>query len=246
MGKMPVPPQKTRSQRFRPVRISQTPVRSTKPIIGICGGIGSGKSAVSAELERLGCCVISSDRLNNEVLAEPEVLAQLKAWWGERVVRPAEGRAVAGAGPAAGAVPDRRRIAEIVFSDATQKQRLENLTHPLIARRRASIISAVEQNPAVKAIVLDSPLLFESNLDRLCNAIIFVQTAEARRLHRLQQSRNWNEQEVRRREHWQLPLEEKRRRSGYLIDNDGSPDQLHTQVSTILDEIVARHVARSE
>lgn len=166
----------------------------------------------------------------------PEVLAQLRRWWGDRVVTPT---------PAGGSA-DRRKIAEIIFADPQERRRLENLTHPLIARRRASIISAVEQNPAVKAIVLDSPLLFESNLDRLCNAIIFVQTAEARRLHRLQQSRNWTEQELRQREQWQLPLDEKRRRSGYLIDNDGTPDQLHTQVSTILDEIVARHVARSE
>ena len=198
-----------------------------KPIIGLCGGIGAGKSRVAAEFERLGCLVVDSDRLNHEVLRQPEMAETLKSWWG-RDVLDAEG------------LPDRRQIAEIVFADGEAKRRLESLVHPLIARRRATMIKAVEDNPAVKAIVIDSPLLLESHLDRECDTLVFVNTAESRRLERLRQERGWTAEEVKRREGWQIPLVEKRSRATYVLENDGPIEQLRPQVADILRTIVAQ------
>ena len=64
--------------------------------------------------------------------------------------------------------PDHERIAEIVFADSAEKRRLETLVHPLIAHLRAAMIEAVDDTSTIKAIVIDSPLLLESNLDREC------------------------------------------------------------------------------
>ena len=203
-------------------------VKNKKPVIGLCGGIGAGKSLVAAEFERLGCLVIDSDRLNHEVLREREVVETLRAWWGANAVD-ATGQ------------PDRKRIAEIVFADPEARQRLERLVHPLIARRRRDMITAVEGNSAVTAIVIDSPLLLENNLDRECDTIVFVNTSEAERRRRLQQTRGWTAEELKRREGWQIPLVEKRARAAFVVENDGPAEQLRPQVADILQAIVQRH-----
>src|SRR4030042_1472676 len=97
-----------------------------KPIIGLCGGMGAGKSRVAAEFGRQDCLVVASDRLNHEVLRRPEVLRALAAWWGPQVVT-AEGG------------PDRGQVARVVFSDPEQKSRLEGLVYPLIPQQRAAM-----------------------------------------------------------------------------------------------------------
>ena len=202
-----------------------------KPIIGLCGGIGAGKSLVAAEFERLGCAIIDSDRLNHEVLRRPEVLATLRQWWGDQAVTANGG-------------PNRRRIAEIVFADAEQKRRLEELVYPLIAELREHMIKAVIERRAVKAVILDSPLLFESNLDRFCDTIVYVKASRAVRLRRLQRARDWNEEQLRRREQWQEPLASKRSRSEFVIDNQGPPERLRPQVIDILGRIVSSYAAK--
>ena len=199
-----------------------------KPIIGLCGGIGAGKSFVAREFERLGCLVADSDKLNSEVLQEPEVVDTLRQWWGEGVIG-SDGR------------PDRARIAEIVFADEGAKRRLERLVHPLIARRRAAMIRGVQDNPAVTAIVIDSPLLLESNLHRECDTIVFVNASESERLRRLRAGRGWTAEELKRREGWQIPLAEKRSRAEFVIENDGPAKRVHQQVADILQTIVTRY-----
>jgi dephospho-CoA kinase len=103
------------------------------------------------------------------------------------------------------------------------------------------MIQAVEGNPAVTAIVIDSPLLLESNVDRDCDTIVFVNASESQRLRRLRRERGWSAEEVRQREGWQLPLAEKRSRAEFVVDNDGPVEQLRPQVAEILQTILARH-----
>ncbi|MFQ5807191.1 MAG: dephospho-CoA kinase [Phycisphaerae bacterium] len=197
-----------------------------KPIIGLCGGIGAGKSVVAQQLERLGGLVIDSDQLNHEVLRRTEVARTLREWWGEEIV--GEDGAL-----------NRRRIAELIFDDAEQKRRLESLVHPLIAVLREDIIKAGTADPKVEAIILDSPLLLESNLDRLCHAVVFVEASETLRLRRLQQTRGWDIEKLRQRERWQMPLTEKRSRSQYVICNEGSIEQLRSQAKDIFERVLA-------
>lgn len=198
---------------------------NAKPRIGIVGGVGAGKSAVAAAFARQGCLVIDSDADNREILREPHVIAQIRSWWGDELL------------DAAGQVR-RDRLAERVFADEADRRRLESLTHPLIGQRRDAMIAMGNRNPAVRAIILDSPLLLESNLDRICDAVVFVDADEASRLARVQQGRGWDQAELRRRESSQLPLDEKRRRSDYVIRNDGPLENLDTQVTDVLARVV--------
>jgi len=194
-------------------------------VVGLVGGIGAGKSVAAAILAEMGCCVVDSDKIGHDVLRRPEVVAQLRAWWGESVL--------GGDG-----LPDRKKLAAIVFADPAERRRLESLTHPLIDAGRRDIIRAGIENPAIRAFILDSPLLFESRLDRLCSSIVFIDADESQRLKRVQQTRGWTAEELARREASQLPLSEKRSRSQFVIRNDGSPGELQRRLAETLARIL--------
>lgn len=205
-------------------------MRREKPIIGLCGGIGAGKSLVAREMQRLGGLVIDSDGIGHEVLRRAEVIGTLRAWWGDWVFD-AAGR------------PDRRKIAELVFNDATEKGRLESLVHPLILALQEDMISNGLRDPKVSAIILDSPLLFESSLDQQCDFVVFIEVGAPERLRRLREERNWDEEELRRRESRQMPLAAKRSRSQFVIRNEGSIEQLCIQTKKIFGQIKAEHAS---
>src|SRR5262249_1514299 len=124
-------------------------IRVRKPIIGLSGGIGAGKSEAARLLSEMGADVIDSDAISRRALDSEEVIGLRGTWWGPAVVT-ADGRA------------DRRRIADIVFADEAQRQRLEVLLHPRVAAERNRRIEAAERDPGVRAIVIDSPLLYEA------------------------------------------------------------------------------------
>ncbi len=199
-----------------------------KPIIGICGGIGAGKSVLAREFERLGGLLIDSDRLNHEVLRRPEVTHILREWWGDEII-------------AEDGFPDRRRIAKVIFSNTEEKQRLESLVHPLIVALQEDMIKSGTGDPKISAIILDSPLLLESNLDRLCYTVVFVEVSESQRLRRLRQTRGWDLRELRRRERWQTPLAEKRSRSRFTISNEGTIEQLRSRAKNVFEQVLAEY-----
>lgn len=204
-----------------------------KPIIGLCGAIGAGKSTVADLLGDMGCLVHSSDTANREILRRPEVAEQIRQWWGAELLT------------ADGSV-NRSALADRIFSDPAARKRLESLTHPLIGADRATKIAQASSDPAVKAVVLDSPLLFEAHLDRECDVVVYVQASHERRLARVTEKRGWDADELARRAAAQIPPAEKRKRSNFVIDNDfvtdseGSRETLRTRVADVLDRILSQ------
>ncbi len=198
-----------------------------KPIIGLAGGIGAGKSLVAKILTECGAGLIDSDAIGRALLAEPEVADTLRGWWGEEIFD-AEGRV------------DRRRVGDKVFADSVQRARLERLLYPRIAREREAAIARYEADPAVGAIVLDSPLLFESGLSRVCDTIWFVEAEEAVRVRRVADSRGWSRAELDRREQWQKPLELKRANADYILVNNSDMDDLRLQVVHLFQRVLER------
>lgn len=192
-------------------------------VIGIAGGIGSGKSAVAAAFADLGCVVIDSDREAKAALDRPEVRDELVRWWGASVLSP-EGRI------------DRKAVAAIVFAQPAERQRLEALVHPLVRRSRASMI---RRAAGARAVIVDAPLLFEAGVDKECDAVVFVDAPREARLARVQ-SRGWDEAELDRRESAQIPLDVKRAKSTLLIDNAGPPEALRAQVEAALAQLAPK------
>lgn len=192
-------------------------------VIGVVGGIGSGKSTVAGMLGELGCVVIDSDAEARRALQRPEVIAELVGWWGPSVL------------DAKGQI-DRKAVARIVFADAGQRSRLEGLIHPLIAQSRAVQIEEARRAGRVGAVI-DAPLLYEAGLERECDAVVFVECPFEDRLARVRASRGWDEPELRQREKAQVPLEEKRRRADYLVVNTGNLPDLRLEVAQIFTSI---------
>lgn len=193
-------------------------------VVGIAGGIGSGKSAVAAALADLGFLVVDSDAQAKAVLERPEIRDQLTSWWGESILTP--DRRV-----------DRSKVAAIIFNAPAERARLESLVHPLVKASRAELATAARSNNKnLRGIVVDAPLLFEAGVHTECDAIIFVDTPRAARLARVRETRNWDEAELTRREQAQLSLEEKKSRSHHTIANDADLATLRARVAQLVRE----------
>lgn len=202
------------------------------PTLGLTGGIASGKSTVARMLHDEGCVVADSDELARQAYNDPQIRAQLLAWWGDRV-RECHGCHA----PPDGMPPpvDRRAVAEIVFASPVERARLESLIHPWIARRRAALFAAAPTG--TRALVIDAPLLHEAGLADRCDRVIFVETPEEQRVSRAKASRGWGPAELARREAAQWPLDRKRALAHHVIRNEGDPAALRAQVRAVLDEV---------
>lgn len=199
--------------------------RHKKPIVGLAGGIGSGKSAVAKILNELGAGIIESDRLGHLEINAADVKQTLIRWWGKDILAP-------------DGTVDRAKVAAVVFQDPAQRNRLEALVHPRIAIRRADMIAELEQQPKIKMIVLDSPLLYETDLDLLCDAVVFVDADDETRKERSEKQRNWAAGELARREKSHQPLDMKRARADYVCKNNSSLADLRKQVEHVFAQII--------
>lgn len=200
------------------------PARAKPVVIGIAGGIGAGKSAVAAEFARLGAVVIDSDKEAKESLERPDVQEALARWWGPGVIE-ADGRV------------DRKSIARIVFTDPEQRRRLEGLVHPLVRRARAAAVEEARR-AGKRLVIVDAPLLFEAGVDKECDAVVFVDAPWDVRAARLRSTRGWDEVEMMRRESQQWKLEEKKKRSQYLIENAQDVAAMRRQVAQVYQRVV--------
>src|ERR1700722_4234680 len=197
---------------------------SGKPIIGIVGGIGSGKSYVADLFGELGCFVVHSDKLVDDAYNQKVVLDALRQWWGESVFK------------ADGGI-DRRAIAARVFNDPKERRRLEDLLHPMVERRRQDIMAAVADDPQILAFVWDTPLLVEKGLHRQCDSVIFISSPAETRLARVARRNGWDRAELSRRENLQYPLDKEREISEYVIDNTADAGYARGQVKDVLSRI---------
>jgi dephospho-CoA kinase len=198
------------------------------PILGLVGGIGSGKSAVAAELARQGAYVISGDRLGHEALEQPEIRERVVRRWGSQVLAAQEAKI------------DRGKLGRIVFGDPSERRALEELVHPYIERRFREEIEAVQRLGGVRCIVLDAALLFETNWNKMCSGIVYVHTPRSIRLERVASQRGWSAKEVEAREQAQLSLSEKASRADAALDNTGPPARLARQVADLLRRLADR------
>ncbi len=197
--------------------------RQVTPVIGIVGGIGAGKSTVARVFEQLGCVISDSDACVRDLLQRDAVKARLRDWWGSQVFAPD------------GSI-DRSAVARIVFESEAERRRLEGYIHPLVHEDRQRTIATAQEQGA-EGVIVDAPLLFEAGVDSECDAIVFVDTPREIRLSRVKKTRDWDETELDRRENAQLTLEQKRKRSDYVVSNNGLPDELHGRVSRVLSSI---------
>jgi dephospho-CoA kinase len=191
------------------------------PILGIVGGIGSGKSLVAEAMRACGGHLISADQLGHEALEQPDIKAKLVARWGDAILDD-DGKA------------NRKQIGRRVFADRRELDALEKLVFPYIEMRILEEIARARTQSGVKCIILDAAIMIETGWHRHCDKLVFVDAPRELRLARLKEKRGWDEKEVERREAMQQPADEKKRHAHAVIVNDGEPDKVVRQVKDLL------------
>jgi dephospho-CoA kinase len=202
----------------------------TSLVIGILGGIASGKSAAGALLAGKSGVVIDADAIARAALESAEVRAEAAQAFGQAVLR------------TDGAI-DREALGRIVFGSAAARARLESFTHPRIrAKIRAELEAARARG--VPRIVLDVPLLLENDarhgLRAECDVLVFLDSDDRIRDARAVANRGWATGEVARRESVQLPLDQKRAASDHVLVNNGTRADLEAAVAAVLRAIEQR------
>lgn len=187
-------------------------------MVGLTGGIGSGKSAVAARLAGLGAVIVDADQLSREVVAPGTAgLAEIVATFGDRVLGPD------------GAL-DRAALGALVFTDEPGRRALEAIIHPRVRTRTAELVAAA---PPGAVVVNDVPLLVESGLSPTYHLVIVVQTALSIRLERLTRDRGMAPAEARRRIAAQADDDRRRAVADVVLTNDGTRDELHRAVDAL-------------
>jgi dephospho-CoA kinase len=203
------------------------------PVIGMTGGVASGKSFVARQLGQCGAAVIDVDGLGHEVLRLPEIEAAARQRWGDEIFS------------TSGQI-DRRRLADWVFA-ATPEGRedlryLESLTHPRIRQFLDERVDSLFRRDDVSGVVIDAPLLVEAGWNEFCDRMVFVEAPRAVRLARAV-GRGWSEQDFAAREARQESCEVKRQLADVVIDNAGSEESTRAQCERAWNEL-SRPIAR--
>lgn len=191
-------------------------------VIGLTGGIASGKSTVSDVLAQLGAVIIDADRLSREVtLPGSGGLGQVRKAFGDAVITPNGGL-------------DRHRLGSIIFHDEAARARLNSIIHPLVKKRTTQLLreaqDAARNERKVLVAVVDAPLLIEAGVDVLCDEVWVVAVSREEQARRLMKREGYTLVEALSRIDAQMPLDEKAKRATRIIDNRGTVGETRRQV----------------
>jgi dephospho-CoA kinase len=188
-------------------------------VLGLTGGIGSGKSAVAQMFAQLGAQVIDADQVARQVVEPGQpALQEIAASFGPEVLLP-DGRL------------DRPRLAGIIFADPAQRARLDAITHPRIRARIDELITARRSGPGV--LIVDIPLLYENDRAQSVEKVIVVWVNPQTQLRRIRERDGLPAEAARQRIAAQMSLDAKRARADHVIDNGGSLTDTQRQVEAI-------------
>jgi len=194
--------------------------REGSPVVGLTGGIASGKTTIARMLGELGATVIDADAIARQVLQSPAVRDKILTHWGTSVFD-------------ATGCPDRVRIADFVFENPEKLRMLNKWVHPPTLAAMRACLAEAQGDHRIPLIVVDAPLLLEADLDRWCDAVVFVDAEKSCRAVRAQAERQWSERELERREAQQEQLCKKRRRADFMLENNHSLQLLRGRVAEL-------------
>lgn len=199
-------------------------------VVGIVGGIASGKSQVTKMFQEMGAAIVNADAVAHEVLREAEVIQLLVKSFGTEILQQTHS-------PDAQPEIDRAKMAVLVFGNGTvqiaNRKQLESIVHPRIRQRCQSQLDQLKADKQLEYIVLDVPLLIESGWLPACNKVIFVETPDALR-ESFALERGWTKEQWQQRESAQLELRQKKQHATDVLVNDGSLTELRERLLDVL------------
>ena len=186
-------------------------------VVGLTGGIATGKSTVSDMLRRAGATIIDADEIARLVVQRDNPAYQdIVNAFGPDVLLP-DGDI------------DRQKLGAIVFHDPAQKEALNRIVHPRVMAETDARLRRIEATRPETIVILDVPLLIEARMHKSLSEIIVVYAPEEVQLHRLMNRNHFSREEALARIHSQMPIEAKRKFATILIDNSGSLEQTRAQ-----------------
>lgn len=192
-------------------------------LIGITGGIATGKSTVSEILRQLGYPVICADKIVHEFYAKDHpVFSKIVTLVGHDYLN-SDGSL------------DRTKIGEVLFANPHLKQSLENLIHPLVRKELQKKIEVAKKNSPF--VFVDIPLLFESNLEDYFDKVVCVTATQKVQIERLKKHRNLPQKQALIRLHSQMPMREKIKMSDFVIYNNRSRSELSKKIKEVLGKL---------
>jgi dephospho-CoA kinase len=201
-------------------------------LVGLTGGVATGKSTVSAMFRALGCVVIDADQIARQVV-EPGAPAwdQIVAAFGRGILEP-DGRI------------DRKALGALVFGDPAARRRLESFTHPEIRARVRARLGELRAEGFEGVVIFDAPVMIESGGYRDVDRLVVVTAGEPAQLARQQERDGLSREDATRRVRSQLPLAEKVRLADYVIDNSGALSATTARVGEVYRELLRELHAR--
>jgi dephospho-CoA kinase len=195
-----------------------------KPISGILGGIGCGKSTVAACFAELGCVVIDADLIAHQVLDRPDIVERLTDRWGPGVLD-------------SGGTVSRSEVAEHVFGSRDELDFLNALIHPRVLERAEAMIDARQGDSDSCGIVLDMPLLMEVGWEKKCDFLIFVDCSELKRRERIAKNAKIDIEQLKKRENFQISLDKRKEKAHYVVSNNSDKSDMAEQIAQIFSSI---------
>lgn len=196
-------------------------------LVGLTGGIGTGKSTVSRMLRDLGCLIIDADLLAREVVEPGEpAYDKIVAEFGKQILE-------------ADGLIDRKKLGALVFTDPAKRKRLEGFTHPEIRRRKAGILAELMTEGFEGIAIFDAALLVEAGGARNMDRLVVVSAVEAVQVRRLMLRDDISEATARERLRSQMPLSLKVKQAHYVVDNSGSREETERRVREVHQALLA-------
>ena len=195
-------------------------------VVGLTGGIASGKSTVSQMLSQVGLPIVDADQVAHRLQRPGQLgLTELVDQFGRGILTP-DGHLNRGA------------LGKMVFSDAGVRHQLNTIMQPLIRETIMDQLAAFKKQD-IPFVILDAPLLFEQGYDQECDLIVVVTVSHDRQVHRLMSRNGYSKPVAEQRIAAQWPLAKKVRQADVVINNDGSLDELRRQVAKVVDYLRA-------
>ncbi len=190
--------------------------------IGITGSIGSGKSTVSEYLSAKGYTIVDADALVKEIYLEREYVDKMVEVFGD--IRLAEDSTQL----------DKKKIFNLVFSDKTQLEKLDQTIHPFIEKK---IMQSASEHQHEEMVFFDIPLLFEKGYEKMMDKVIAVYCEDDTRWSRASKRSNKTVAEIQSVDKMQMTQQEKKSKADYVLDNSTTLEHLHQQIENLLEEI---------
>lgn len=200
------------------------------PVIGVVGGIGSGKSFFAQTLAKeKNVVIVDADVVGHRLLLRPEIRRRIQERFGDEVV-------------ATDGSIQRRSLAKMVFGDSPEQIRskadLEAIVHPPLAAELHQQIAEAQASGQADAIILDAAILLEAGWRDFCDAVVMIEVSPEIRLQRVQTTRGWSKDDLNAREASQFSLEQKRAAADYVLVNEGSEEEVARQALQVFKQII--------